>query len=55
MSSPAAQRLRVLPAAFTVERRPDSTLPEGDTWIALVRAPEGLTAVRETRPAPFTK
>ncbi|WP_242675912.1 ACT domain-containing protein [Streptosporangium minutum] len=35
---------------FTVEHLPDAALPEDD-WIVLVRAPEGLTVVREARPA----
>ncbi|MGH3387374.1 MAG: ACT domain-containing protein [Actinomadura sp.] len=26
---------------------PDATFPEDDEWIALVRAPEGLTVIRE--------
>ncbi|MFI6866326.1 ACT domain-containing protein [Nocardia sp. NPDC050406] len=42
-----SQRLRVVPSQFVVEHLPNSTFPEDDEWIALVRAPEGLTAVRE--------
>jgi hypothetical protein len=42
------QRLRVLPRLFAVEHRPDARMPADDTWLALVRAPEGLTVVRET-------
>ncbi|MEV0151865.1 MULTISPECIES: ACT domain-containing protein [unclassified Nonomuraea] len=47
MSSPTAQRLGVVPSAFAVEHLPHATFPEDDEWIALVRAPEGLTVVRE--------
>ncbi|GII55880.1 hypothetical protein Pth03_42690 [Planotetraspora thailandica] len=51
MSSPAAQRLGVVPSVFAVEHLPHATFPEDDEWIALVRAPEGLTVVRETWPS----
>ena len=47
MTSPHAQRLRIVPAQFTVGHAPDATFPEDDEWIALVRAPEGLTVIRE--------
>ncbi|WP_066946434.1 ACT domain-containing protein [Microtetraspora fusca] len=50
MNSPAAQRLGVVPSVFAVEHLPHATFPEDDEWIALVRAPEGLTVVRETWP-----
>ncbi|GAA4586509.1 hypothetical protein GCM10023194_32880 [Planotetraspora phitsanulokensis] len=50
MSSPAAQRLGVVPSVFAVQHLPQATFPEDDDWIALVRAPEGLTVVRETWP-----
>lgn len=40
-------RLAVVPTAFLVEHLPHATLPEDDEWIALVRAPEGLTVIRE--------
>lgn len=42
-----AQRLAVVPTPFLVEHLPHATLPEDDEWIALVRAPEGLTVIRE--------
>lgn len=42
---PAAQVLHVLDGTFTVERAITGTPPDDD-WIALVRAPEGLTVVR---------
>jgi hypothetical protein len=42
---PAAQILRLLDGTFSVERTDAATFP-GDDWIALVRAPEGLTVVR---------
>ncbi|MGZ3097148.1 GNAT family N-acetyltransferase [Streptomyces sp. H72] len=40
------RRLRVLDAVLTVEHRPESGEPDGDDWLALVRAPEGLTVIR---------
>ncbi|MFI5782989.1 ACT domain-containing protein [Nocardia sp. NPDC051570] len=43
----SSQRLRIVPSQFVVEHLPNSTFPEDDEWIALVRAPEGLTAIRE--------
>ncbi|UGT43147.1 ACT domain-containing protein [Nocardia yamanashiensis] len=42
-----SQRLRIVPSQFAVEHLPNSTFPEDDEWIALVRAPEGLTVIRE--------
>jgi uncharacterized protein len=50
MTSPNAQRLSVVPARFVVEHLPAATLPEDDEWISLVRAPEGLTVVRDAPP-----
>lgn len=50
MTSAAPQRLGLVPSVFAVEHLPHSTFPEDDEWIALVRAPEGLTVVRETWP-----
>ncbi|MGV9415528.1 ACT domain-containing protein [Nocardia sp. NPDC003693] len=44
------QRLRIVPSQFAVEHLPNSTFPEDDEWIALVRAPEGLTVIRECPP-----
>jgi uncharacterized protein len=43
----AVQRLALVPTPFLVEHVPHATLPEDDEWIALVRAPEGLTVIRE--------
>jgi hypothetical protein len=43
----SAQRLRIVPSRFAVEHFPEATFPEDDEWIALVRAPEGLTVVRD--------
>ncbi|MEV6769104.1 ACT domain-containing protein [Nocardia sp. NPDC051030] len=45
-----SQRLRIVPSQFVVEHLPNSTFPEDDEWVALVRAPEGLTVVREAPP-----
>lgn len=45
-----SQRLRVVPSQFAVDHLPNSTFPEDDEWIALVRAPEGLTVIREAPP-----
>jgi uncharacterized protein len=42
-----SQRLAVVRTPFLVEHLPHATLPEDDEWIALVRAPEGLTVIRE--------
>ncbi|WUH97038.1 ACT domain-containing protein [Spirillospora sp. NBC_00431] len=42
--------LYVVPSQFTVEHLPNATFPEDDEWIALVRAPEGLTVVRDASP-----
>lgn len=46
----SSQRLGVVPSVFAVEHLPHATFPEDDEWIALIRAPEGLTVVRETWP-----
>jgi hypothetical protein len=48
MSPSPAQRLRVLPSRFTVEHLAETRVPPDDSWVALVRAPEGLTVVRAT-------
>ncbi|GAA4240345.1 ACT domain-containing protein [Actinomadura meridiana] len=45
-----AQRLHIVPSQFLVQHIPNVTFPEDDEWIALVRAPEGLTVVREASP-----
>ncbi|MFI0451656.1 ACT domain-containing protein [Actinomadura sp. 6N118] len=50
MTSPTAQKLAVVPSQFLVEHVPNATFPEDDEWIALVRAPEGLTVIREAPP-----
>ncbi|MCU1645202.1 MAG: hypothetical protein JWN03_5477 [Nocardia sp.] len=42
-----SQRLRIVPSQFAVEHLANSTFPEDDEWIALVRAPEGLTVLRD--------
>jgi hypothetical protein len=41
-----AQRLRLVPGRFVVEHLPAAVAPPNG-WIAQVRAPEGLTVVRE--------
>ncbi|WP_194908922.1 ACT domain-containing protein [Catenulispora rubra] len=41
-----AQRLRLVPGRFAVEHLPAAVAPPSG-WIAQVRAPEGLTVVRE--------
>ncbi len=46
----SVQRLHVVPSRFAVEHFAESTFPEDDEWIALVRAPEGLTVVRDAPP-----
>ena len=40
-----SQHLRVMPGTFVVEHHPDGQVP--DSWLALARSPEGVTAVRE--------
>jgi ribosomal protein S18 acetylase RimI-like enzyme len=40
------RRLRVLDAVLALEHRPELGEPGGDDWLALVRAPEGLTVIR---------
>jgi hypothetical protein len=39
--------LLLLPKAFCIELLPNGAEPKDDGWIAMVRAPEGLTVVRE--------
>lgn len=41
------QCLAVVPTPFLIEHLAHATLPEDDEWVAMVRAPEGLTVVRE--------
>lgn len=45
-----SHRLRIVPSRFSVEYVATATFPEDDEWVALVRAPEGLTVVREAPP-----
>lgn len=50
MASFIAQRLRILPGDFVVEHIAGSVqIPDGE-WLALARAPEGLTVVRPAGP-----
>ncbi|WP_069386569.1 ACT domain-containing protein [Cellulosimicrobium cellulans] len=42
--------LRVLPDRFVLAHDPGATFPEDDEWVALVRAPEGLTVLRHASP-----
>ncbi|GGQ58793.1 GNAT family N-acetyltransferase [Streptomyces flaveolus] len=46
-----ARRMRVLDTVLTLEHRPDGSAPDNDDWLALVRAPDGLTVVRPVGPA----
>lgn len=46
MAAPT-QPLRLLPGTLVVERGTDG--PPADDWVALVRAPDGLTVVRPAR------
>jgi len=41
------QRLRVLPRLFVLEHLAGTRMPADDSWMAVVRAPEGLTVIRE--------
>ncbi|MEV4006603.1 ACT domain-containing protein [Actinomadura sp. NPDC049753] len=43
-------RLHIVPGQFMVEHLPHATFPEDDEWVALIRAPEGLTVIREASP-----
>jgi hypothetical protein len=45
-----AQQLRVLPGDFVVEHLAGGVQAPDGEWLALVRAPEGLTVVRPARP-----
>ena len=45
-----SQRLHIVPSRFSVDHVATATFPEDDEWVALVRAPEGLTVVREAPP-----
>jgi uncharacterized protein len=54
MTSSAAQRLTVWPGEFVIEHRPGDLNPSAELaagWLCLVRAPEGLTVVREASDA----
>lgn len=42
--------LHVVPDRFLLSHVPGATFPEDDEWVALVRAPEGLTVVRHASP-----
>lgn len=42
---PPTQPLRLLPGELVVERG-SGTIPSGDDWVAVVRAPDGTTVVR---------
>ncbi|MFJ3945292.1 MULTISPECIES: ACT domain-containing protein [Streptomyces] len=52
--TPPPRRLLTLPRLFVIDHFPDRSLPAEDSWYAAVRAPEGLTVIREapTRAAP---
>ena len=50
MTSASGQRLRVLPGEFVVEHLAGGVQEAAGEWLALVRAPEGLTVVRPARP-----
>ncbi|GAB2802115.1 hypothetical protein GCM10027073_37980 [Streptomyces chlorus] len=46
-----AVRLRIVEPVFALEHRADRREPGDGTWHAMVRAPEGLTVIREADPA----
>lgn len=50
MDASTAQHLSIMSPTFAVEQLPHDGVPEDD-WLVLVRAPEGLTVVREARGA----
>jgi hypothetical protein len=50
VTSSPAQRLVVWPADFVIEHLPEEFQPSADLaagWLSVVRAPEGLTVIRE--------
>jgi hypothetical protein len=47
--SPPGQPLRLLDGTLVVERGAGVGVPADDDWVALVRAPDGLTVVRRAR------
>ncbi|MEU9042632.1 MULTISPECIES: ACT domain-containing protein [unclassified Kitasatospora] len=47
MTTAAAQHLRILPESLCVERPADEASALASRWVSLIRAPEGLTVVRE--------
>ncbi|MFJ8608032.1 ACT domain-containing protein [Streptomyces sp. NPDC093675] len=44
------RRLLVLPSYFAVDHRARADTPVGDSWLAAVRGPDGLTVVRGVSP-----
>jgi uncharacterized protein len=50
VTSAIGQRLRVLSGEFVVEHLAGGVQAPAGEWLALVRAPEGLTVVRPARP-----
>lgn len=47
MDSRVRQHLSIQPGEYVIEHFPQATIPPSDpAWLALVRAPEGLTVVR---------
>ena len=50
MTSVIGQRLRILSGEFVVEHLAGGIQALAGEWLALVRAPEGLTVVRHARP-----
>jgi hypothetical protein len=50
VTSASGQRLRVLSGEFVVEHLAGGIQAPAGEWLALVRAPEGLTVVRPARP-----
>jgi hypothetical protein len=50
VTSASGQRLRVLSGEFVVEHLAGNVHVPAGEWLALVRAPEGLTVVRPARP-----
>ena len=54
MTSSSVQRLAVWPGDFVIEHRPGDLDPPADLaagWLSLVRAPAGLTVIREASDA----
>jgi hypothetical protein len=52
MDDRVSQRLRIQPGEYVIDHLPQATVPPSTSdWLAVIRAPEGLTIVRPAQPA----